>query len=328
MKTMKLFRYVSKFLFVTGLALCIASCSDDERIGAGDATIGFEQAGYVYKESAGIVRIPVKFTGEPKSYPIVFNIEATVDPAKGMVGDQPVTVDQVARFIQLDGFRYLGDPDAPVFIEVQLINDDVVNDTRQLTLTITSASGAQIVNGSTTLQILDNDANPYERLQGRWILRSKDPDDGSDNAPFAVYVMDGFTEAEAEKNRAESRLLCYGFGGYGDTPEGVPFLWYLNYDYDESTGKGSLATDMTHFLISVNEDVFDIGVNPTEVLFTSMKRGQSTVSDTPIYATWSEDCRTITFDTNLVLVPLIYSNGEYTNKYFGMLAHMEMTLQE
>ena len=32
----------------------------------------------MYKETAGLVKLPVQFTGEPKAYPITFDIIATV----------------------------------------------------------------------------------------------------------------------------------------------------------------------------------------------------------------------------------------------------------
>lgn len=320
---MKLFKYVLILVAVLG----IASCSDDEGTGAGDATIGFEQATYSYRESEGTVRIPVKFTGEPKSYPIVFTVEATVDPEKGMTDGKPVTVEQVAHFIQLENFRYVGNPDGPVFIEVELENDDVVNDSRYLTLNIVSADGAEIVNGTTTIEIRDNDANIYDRLQGRWLFNCKDFDTGKPNPWTVTYIMDGFTEEEAEKNRAANRLMCYGFGGYSETPGGKRFIWYLNYTYDEVSGKGSLALDMSRTLINADEDVFGVGINPTMVVFSTMPfntTDEEVSLDVPIYATWSDDYRTITFDPQMVLTPLLFSGGQYTGMTMGKLSKITM----
>lgn len=319
----KLFKYV----LMLAAFFVLASCSDDEGNGAGDATVGFEQAKYTYRESEGRVRIPVKFTGEPKSYPIVFDVKASVDPEKGMVGGEPVILDSVAHFIQLENFRYVGNPDAPVFIEVELKNDEVVNDPRYLTLTITSADGAEIVNGETTLEILDNDDSYYNRLMGRWAFHSTNWDNGRPQPVWVTYIMDGFTDEEAEANRAANRLVCYGFGGYGDSPGGKKFLWYLNYEYDEKTGKGSLALDMSRALINANEDVFGVQVNPTTVFFATMPfdtKDQNVDLETPIYATWSADARTITFDQQTVLIPMIFSNMEFTGMTMGKLSKITM----
>lgn len=320
---LKFFRYFSL------LAACVfaASCSDDEGNGAGDATIGFGQAAYSYRESEGTVRIPVVFTGEPKSYPITFNVQATVDAEKGMIDGEPVTVDQVAHFIQTENFRYIGNPDAPVFIEVDLKDNSSVNDTRYLTLAITSVEGAEVVNGETTIEIRDNDANAYDRLMGRWSVQSINADEGTRNPTWITYIMDGFTDEEAEKNRAANKLMCYGFGGYSDTPGGGRFIWYLDYNYDEVTGEGSLSLDMTHALINVREDVFGVGVNPTMVVFSTMSAssGDGMVDlETPIYATWSNDFNTITFDPETQVAPLIFSDGQYTDKYMGMLGRIIM----
>ena len=114
---LKLFKY-----FLLGAAFLAAAACSDEGNGAGDATIGFEQATYSFRESEGTVRIPVKFTGEPKSYPITFDIVPSVDSEDG------ITVDSVARFIQLEHFRYIGDPDAPVYIEIDLLDNDFENE--------------------------------------------------------------------------------------------------------------------------------------------------------------------------------------------------------
>ena len=54
------------------LALAV-SCQETPQ-GKGDATIGFANETYVYKESAGLVKLPIQFTGEPKTYPISFDI--------------------------------------------------------------------------------------------------------------------------------------------------------------------------------------------------------------------------------------------------------------
>lgn len=317
-----------KYILMLAAMLCIISCSEDSGNGAGDATVGFEQATYSFRESEGTVRIPVRFTGEPKKYPITFSIEATVDPQKGMVDNHPVTVDEVAHFIQLEDFHYIGNPNAPVFIEVDLKDNDVVNDLRYLTLAIVSVDGAEVVNGKTTIEIRDNDADNYDRLQGRWSFKTTDLDTGRPNPSTITYILGGFTDEEIAENRANNRLVCYGFGGFNDTPGGVHFLWYLNYEYDEVSGTGSLSLDMTRPLINVNEDVFGVGVNPTMVLFSTMpadSKDHNVDLSTPIYANWSDDCRTITFDPKTALVPLIFSNGNFTNMTMGTLGKITMT---
>ena len=59
---MKLFRNI--LIATSALALAAVSCQQVEE-GKGDATIGFENPTYVYKESAGRVKLQVKFEGEP-----------------------------------------------------------------------------------------------------------------------------------------------------------------------------------------------------------------------------------------------------------------------
>lgn len=70
----------SRYMLIAASALvlaCTTSCNGTPE-GKGDATIGFASESYVYKETAGLVKLPVQFTGEPKTYPITFDIVATV----------------------------------------------------------------------------------------------------------------------------------------------------------------------------------------------------------------------------------------------------------
>lgn len=315
---LKLFKY-----FLLGAAFLAAAACSDEGNGAGDATIGFEQATYSFRESEGTVRIPVKFTGEPKSYPITFDIVPSVDSEDG------ITVDSVARFIQLEHFRYIGDPDAPVYIEIDLLDNDFENESRFLTLTIASADGAEIVDGQTTIEIYDNDANMYDKLMGRWAVQSVNVDGGgSKNPTWITYVMDGFDEEEAAENRAANRLMCYGFGGYSDTPGGAQFIWYLNLEYDELSGETTVSVDMTEPLVDADEDIFGIGVNPTMLIFSTMPVSSASGDvdmETPLYGTVSGDGNTITFDPETALIPLVWSNGQYMDMYMTTLGNMVMT---
>lgn len=90
-----------KYILVCATAvLCFAACND-EGSGTGDATVGFEKDSYVFKENAGTVNIPLKFSGEPKKWPIVLNVAASVDGGAS-IGD-------VVRFVQQIGsLKYNG----------------------------------------------------------------------------------------------------------------------------------------------------------------------------------------------------------------------------
>ncbi|MGN1212090.1 MAG: hypothetical protein ACI4TM_10415 [Candidatus Cryptobacteroides sp.] len=141
---------------VLTLAAALVSCTKLP-YGAGDATIAFEGEEYVYKESTKSPQIPVVFTGEPKEYPITFIVAAEVVSGN-------VEVAQVMRFNSLTmeplmTFRYVGDKNAPAFVEFTLVDDKEDHGTVQVRLTIESAEGAEIVpdKNSVLITINDND---------------------------------------------------------------------------------------------------------------------------------------------------------------------------
>lgn len=304
---------ILKYSLFTAALLCISgmtSSCDDSSKGAGDATIGFAQAAYTYKESAGLVKIPVQFTGEPEEYPITFNVEAQIE------GDE-VTLDDVVLFTQLTGLKYVGNEKAPAYVEFQLIDNDVINESRFMTLTITSASGATIANASTRVEIADNDNNPYERLWGDWTFSGNSIDDGSATT-FDVNISGGFTDEEVAEN-ADKKLVCWGFGGQkedvssaGINPPKQP-VWYINYDAETETlsiAVGTLMANVWSFT-GIDEDV--------EVKSGSLLPGSEDFNyKTEIKGTWSEDCNTITFSPDYGFVATVWGvNGTYYGYWFG-----------
>lgn len=305
---------ILKYSLFTAALLCISglttSCADDSAKGAGDATIGFAQATYTYKESAGLVKIPVQFTGEPEEYPITFNVEAQIE------GDE-VTLDDVALFTQLTGLKYVGNEKAPAYVEFQLIDNSEVNDSRFITLTITSASGATIANASTRVEITDNDNNPYEKLWGDWTFTGVSIGDGS-SASFDVNISGGFTDEEVAEN-ADKKLVCWGFGGYkedvgsyGIEPSKQP-VWYINYDAETESLSIAVGTMMANIWSFTGIDE-DVEVKSASILPSSEDFNYKT----EIPGTWSDDCNTLTFEPDYGLAATVWgASGTYYGYWFG-----------
>jgi len=301
---MKLFRNI--MIASSALVLAFAtSCEQEEPQGKGDATIGFAQDTYVYKESAGLVKIPIQFTGEPKSYPITFDIVAEVEGTG-------VKIEELVHFTQTEGLKYVGDPEAPAYLEFQIFDNQEINDSRFINLSIANVNGAALAGtGKASIELADNDNNPYERLMGNWVAKA------SDGSTFDVNISGGFSTEEEDVN-FEKILVCWGFGGqmedltsYGGkyTPVKQP-VWYLNYNAEEeilSTKSGELMANIWSFN-GIDEDV--------EVKFaagTPTADGKmSTDHDYQIKATWSEDMNTITFEKGYYLVATVWGvSGEY-----------------
>lgn len=302
---MKKIKYALLFALA---AFGLSACSENDETGAGDATVGFEQTSYTFKENEGTVRIPLKFSGEPKKYPIVLNVSASVD------GD--VALGDVVRFVQQIGsLRYNGSGE--LAIEIELLDNFEQNPARNLTLEIVSADGATIVEGRTTIVIADNDSSPFESLQGEW--RFKAMRNRTEPVIFNVVIDAGETDKEVAENTEKQRLRVVGFGGYGYSEDEyeIPFAWYLDIVTDETTGVKSLKTVPGIPMINHPGDVFGEGLSSTRVfLYAETVEDEGNIQpNLAIPATWSDDMRTITFDTGYIMVPYIFDGSEPYNEW-------------
>lgn len=290
---MKLFRYLAIAAVSVLAALVLGSCTK-EKEGAGDATIGFSETEYVFKETAGIVKIPVVFTGEPKYYPISFDVKVEAE------GE--FEVEELTHFVQTEGLKYKGDPEAPVYVEFEVRDNDVINDSRYLNITIANVNGAEITaNGSVRVEIADNDNNPYERLWGKWTF-SGTGTQGAVNFDFDIHG--GFTQDE-EADNADKVLVCYGWLGYQWSEDNTP-VWYL--DYDAENKKLYLQNET---VMTTDVDFGSAGVCDVHVYKAVLEGEQLTYTSAErLEGTWSDDCNTITFEQNAGIYPAVISNGE------------------
>ncbi len=310
---MKMTKHISAFVLLFAVLGLMSSCEDDKGTGAGDATIGFASSTYTYKESAGLVRIPVAFTGEPKSYPIVFDVKAEI-----VDGDK--TLDQLVHFTQIEQLKYAGNPSAPAFVEFEIYDDKEINESRHMQLTIVSASGAEIANASTVVEIADNDNNPYERLWGNWTFTGNSISDGAATT-FDVNISGGFDDEEVAEN-ADKKLVCWGFAGdkddvtsYEIEPGHQP-VWYIDYDAEAemlSIEVGTLLANTYKFNLPTPYTSFELKTASLDMSDENSDFSESV----QIKGTWSEDMNTITFEPASALCAVIYGDGEYTGYYWN-----------
>ena len=216
---MKTLKYIALAAVST---LMLASCDNKTEEGAGDAVIGFAKDAYTFKESAGLVRIPMSVEGEAKYWPICFDIKAEIS-----VSDEP-EIENIIHFTQATGLKYAGNPDAPAYVEFSIIDNLEINDNRTVKLTIENVKGAAVGTGSTVVEIADNDNNPYDRLMGEWILEGPSIYSDGFSGPQPVTIIGGFTPEEEEAN-ADKTLVCIGFLGKQYPQYQMP-VWYLDYN--------------------------------------------------------------------------------------------------
>lgn len=274
-----------------------------EQSGAGDATVGFEKAEYTYKESTGLVKIPIKFTGEPVSYPIVVDASFTVEGEK--------TVEDVIIVTQSKGLKYLGDPDVPVYVEFKIRDNQEINEDVHMTLTLTEVKGAVAQNATASIVIADNDNNPYDRLWGEWIFKGYDVD-GEENT-FYVNVSGGFTEDEIENN-SEKLLVCWGWAGQqhdltgqGMTPDHQP-VWYMEYDAETQ----SLAVQ-ANTLMATAWEFSDVPGEYCDLYMLTVTPDWALSETTKLKGYWNDDMTVITFDGSYGLAARVIGIETQTN---------------
>lgn len=310
-------KYIS---FIAGIILPVlaaVSCSNEEK-GAGDITIGFAKDSYRIKEGAGLTKIQIEVSGEAESYPVTFDIQAKV------TSDETLQVNDIIHFTQSEGFKIAGKDLAPVYVEFTVKDDDIIADSRFIELSIVNVKGASVATSTATLEIRDNDNNPYDKLMGDWTAHAKDHTGAAQT--FPVNISGGFNDSDIANNEGRV-LVCWGFGPYqresSRAPEKQP-VWYMDYDEDNRLLKvqnNVLMANMFQFSDLDFECIIRCcGVEPSgDGLAINML--------TPLEGTWSSDFNTITFQQGgYGLTAAIFTlDGVYTENVWMIYTDIVLT---
>lgn len=310
---MKFLKNIMTAALTVSMAFFLSSCNEDAKVG--DASIGFAKDSYVFKESAGIVKIPLEITGEVGSEPIVFSVQAKSN-------DPKISLDTLVLFTQTENLKYTGKTETPVNVEFQIYDNKYINDSRYMTLTLTNVSGAKTACTETVVELSDNDNNPYERLWGTWTFTGLDFKGNEES--FEVSISGGFTDEEVEAN-ADKVLVCWGFAGekedvtsYNIKPGYQP-VWYMDYDAASKSLSVAVGTMMANIW---KFNLPNSSYSSFELYTASLSDVDDEAADfdtkTAIPASFSDDCKTITFtNPKTGFAALIYGDGEYTEYYWA-----------
>lgn len=160
---MKKFLYIIVAAFAVGAStLTLSSCSDDDTINSAAATVSMGQSTYSVKENKGLFTVPVMVSGEQNG-----DIKVTVEVkslSANCIVDENVIVTSTEVVIPSSK--------KSVNIEIKSVDDRVINDDRQFSITLVHAEGATIseTEKTTLITLLDNDDIPYDRMDGEWIF--------------------------------------------------------------------------------------------------------------------------------------------------------------
>ena len=312
-------KYFSVLLAGVMVAGALSSCSEntDVKHGKGDAVIGFASDTYTFKESAGIVKIPVEIKGSPKDYPLTFDVKC-----EKVTSDKEVS--EIMVFTQMTGFKDNGavladSTKVPINIEFKIIDDKDINEDRTYKLSIENVKGATLSETAVAnVVIRDNDNNPYEKLWGDWTCTCTNISSSS-SASWPVNISGGFTSEEEEAN-ADKMLVAWGFGGQkedvssykGYDPLKQP-AWYISIDIDAGT-----------LFIQTNTRMADIwsfnGIDEDCIVKVATAAPGETSPGTTyqVKGTFSKDFNTITFEKGASVFAMVYGvSGTLYGRWMG-----------
>ncbi len=293
-------KYIKLFMLLAVVAF-MGSCSDDDESwnSKSGVTVSMENKSMRFKESVGIVKVPIKVEGEANG-PVSVTVEVKEtgsNPAKENVNYYITT-----KTIKIS--------DNTGNVELECVDDDKINDERTFEISIVSAKGATVGSNTTTAVTLrDNDSEFYEKLQGSWVMNCT-----YNKAPtkWDVKIVGATDENDKDYNKV---LYITGMIGYQWTTA------KLSYDYNKATGKGSVAFDYLgqyNFAEGVNFN----GLGVCNVRLFSVAGNQ--LSEDPIYGTWSDDFKNITFDEGTLYGGVFDSSDAHKGGWFE-ISNITMT---
>ena len=156
-----------KLLSLLVAVLFLGACSDDDvkKNSAADVTVSMGTASFSPRESAGVVSLPIKVEG-PTNGMVSVTVETRV------VGSNPA-VENTHYYVTTKKINITG---SEGYVELEMVDDDEINDPRTFEVTIVKVEHAKLNEAAktTTVEIRDNDHEPYDRLQGTWKMTYKD----------------------------------------------------------------------------------------------------------------------------------------------------------
>ena len=286
-------KYIKLFMLLAA-APFLGACSDDDDSWntAKDVTVSMENTTMRFKESAGIVNVPIKVEGETNG-----KVKVTVEVKE--TGSSPAK-ENVNYYIT---DKTINISDGEGHVELECVDDDEVNEDRTFEITIVSASGANIGNATTVVTLRDNDSEFYDKLQGSYTMTGVD--EAGNAISWDVRVTGATEETDDDYNKT---LYVTGMAGFSATQA------ILSFNYDKATNTGSVAFD------HLGEYFFVTGLNfgmTNPINLWLVQVNGNNLSLDPVYGTWSADCKTITFDESCMLTG--YLIDSVTNEQLGYI---------
>ena len=193
-------------------------------------------------------------------------------------------------------------------VEILPVDDRLVNADRTFTLQIVGAEGAVVsaTQSACDVTLIDNDAIPYERLQGTWTVHALDyGPDGSVRASWTTQVTP-YDEADARYGR---QLAMRGWMAFGEEYSFITMP--LNFSYSDDTGQtsvgialGETVADSLNFSGAYDE------ADPNALCHVvTAGAGMGYVTRGSIVGHLNPQGDTITFDAGMPLTGIVYNRN-------------------
>ncbi len=220
-----------KLLSLLVAVLFLGACSDDDvkKNSAADVTVSMGTATISPRESAGVVSLPIKVEG-PTNGMVTLTVETRE------VGSNPA-VENTNYYVTTKKINITG---SEGYVELEMVDDDEINDPRTFEVTIVKVEHAKLNEAAktTTVEIRDNDYEPYDRLQGTWTMTYKNYDGavqrqkvtitGADDPSQYIYNKLLYLEGMLlEKSKAQ---LSFNFDSANNTCY-VSFTNFMKYNW-------------------------------------------------------------------------------------------------
>lgn len=288
MKINKVFAYLLASALIVG-------CSDDsESWNSGSATVSMGQEELSLKENKGLFNIPIVVDGTQTGA-----IKVTVEVTE--TGEEPAK-DDVNYLVTSKTIIIPADATSGK-IEISTVDDPDINPTRTFNVTITEVKGATIGTNKTTLVSLrDNDAEFYEKLQGKWKMTWVVVNDkGEKEEKSWNMTIAGYDEEEEGYNKI---LYAYGVMGYD-----WAYLT-LEYHYDIETKTGGLKILLGEMVADMVN--FGAAVGVCDVYSGTVVNGNQMSFSGSIPGTWNETFTEVTFSSDTQLWGFLAPTGTTT----------------
>lgn len=285
-----------KLLSLLVAVLFLGACSDDDvkKNSAADVTVSMGTASISPRESAGVVSLPIKVEG-PTNGMVTLTVETRE------VGSNPA-VENTNYYVTTKKINITG---SEGYVELEMVDDDEINDPRTFEVTIVKVEHAKLNEAAktTTVEIRDNDHEPYDRLQGTWTMTYKNYDGavqrqkvtitGADDPSQYIYNKLLYLEGMLlDKSKAQ---LSFNFDSANNTCY-VSFTNFMKYNWITGLELQGLS-------------------QPVDIKLGRLE-GNS-ISESPVEGVVQEDFKTIKFEEGATIACL------FTDPASGQLGLIE-----